>query len=397
MWPDQRTIKPMLRLFIAYLAPWQTAASSGSAGNSALAAHLTQYKSHVSDLVHRASRHDSASGGDGRYSSEWQQHVLSNLPFYLILVPLFMERSVSRISARGETAAADVMTVLGVLGASSELIDTLQRVEQDLGRYASTQPRRAEGPYAELLPWLYEQLVDWETAATATCLGDSALGARTAANTTNRAGNAAPPTMFSTGEGGAAWVGREILDLSGRVLKEEPLKRLKRYMEAVLPLSRLPDHPAGEAEHAAAAAQDEAVPRLPKSTWRDVRYKGDPLQKPVTSYEWAPLARTLVAASIWLNAKLGLDVPLTPEEESQPAENRVQEMILRLRRSGFRINLRVFADVRTLAWLPVAYMLVVMVFRVISTVFWALLSVPSADKALTGDSGRYHQHHQHWQ
>jgi hypothetical protein len=41
--------------------------------------------------------------------------------------------------------------------------------------YAGSQPRRADGDFAELLPWLVEQAQDWEAAATATCAGNAAL------------------------------------------------------------------------------------------------------------------------------------------------------------------------------------------------------------------------------
>ncbi len=62
--------------------------------------------------------------------------------------------------------------------------------------------------------------------------------------------------------------------------------------------------------------------RLPRSTWRDVRYKGDPLTRPIASYELGPLVRLLVALSMRLNAWLALDRPWTPQED--PPENRVQ-------------------------------------------------------------------------
>lgn len=38
---------------------------------------------------------------------------------------------------------------------------------------AVSQPRRAEGAYAELLPWIAEQAYDWEVAATVNCMGDT--------------------------------------------------------------------------------------------------------------------------------------------------------------------------------------------------------------------------------
>lgn len=74
MWPDQRSIKPMLRPFLAYLAPWRTQAaapalSAGSfaaaPGHAPITAHLT---AHVSDLVQRVHWADGshrAGGQDG--------------------------------------------------------------------------------------------------------------------------------------------------------------------------------------------------------------------------------------------------------------------------------------------------------------------------------------------
>lgn len=49
----------------------------------------------------------------------------------------------------------------------------LGRVEKDLSKFAASQPRRADGPFAELLPWLLDQAHDWEVAATANAAGDT--------------------------------------------------------------------------------------------------------------------------------------------------------------------------------------------------------------------------------
>ena len=62
--------------------------------------------------------------------------------------------------------------------------------------------------------------------------------------------------------------------------------------------------------------------RLPRSSWRDVRYKGDPLTRPIASFELGLLVRLLVALSLRLNAWLELDRPWTPGED--PPENRFQ-------------------------------------------------------------------------
>ena len=62
--------------------------------------------------------------------------------------------------------------------------------------------------------------------------------------------------------------------------------------------------------------------RLPKSSWRDVRYKGDTLTRPIASFELGFLVRLLVALSMRLNAWLALDRPRAPGEE--PPEKRMQ-------------------------------------------------------------------------
>lgn len=57
-----------------------------------------------------------------------------------------------------------------------------------------------------------------------------------------------------------------------------------------------------------------------------MRYKGDPLTRPIASYELGLLVRLLVALSLRLNAWLALDRPWTPQED--PPENRAQVCFL---------------------------------------------------------------------
>lgn len=379
MWPDQRTIKPLLRAFLAYVAPWKTGAAAGPGGSQspqgALASHLT---AHVSELVHRVSRADAAAAGPGAtagattttsggaYTSEWESHVLSNLPFYLELFPLFLERSISRVSVRGETAVHDVLTVLGVLEASPGLLDLLKGVERDFNRCAASQPRRAEGPYAELLPWLIDQSHDWQVAATANAVGDTPAASR-----------AAPSyVMFAAaGDRCAGLAAKDLLDLSASMLKPDDHKRLLQCLERVLPLAelaQLAEVAPAAASNAAAEGLLDAVPRLPRSTWKDVKYKGDPLHRPVTSYEIGPLVRVAVAVSERVNLALSLDRPWDQGEE--PAENRFQEVLVHVRKRGIRVNLRPIADVRNLFWIPVVFWTLQLLLRII----WIAVTVIAA-------------------
>lgn len=76
LWPEQRSIKPLLRCFLAYIAPWRTSsaaplllqgAATAAPGHSALASHLT---AQVSDLVQRVHWADGGKG-DGSSRRVW--------------------------------------------------------------------------------------------------------------------------------------------------------------------------------------------------------------------------------------------------------------------------------------------------------------------------------------
>lgn len=82
LWPEQRSIKPLLRCFLAYVAPWRSSGAAplppapgggggggGAHGPSQLASHLT---AQVTDLVHRVHWADGAKGEGG---SRWARHT----------------------------------------------------------------------------------------------------------------------------------------------------------------------------------------------------------------------------------------------------------------------------------------------------------------------------------
>ena len=262
------------------------------------------------------------------------------------------------MSVRGETAVQDVLRVLGILESSPALVDLLRAVERDVNRCAASQPRRAEGPYAELLPWLIEQSQDWQTAATANAVGDTPA--------TGRQGPSY--VMFSAaGDRCASLAAKDLLDLSAGMLKPDAQKRLKKCLERVLPLAELAEATPAAAANAAAAGFMDSVPRLPRSTWRDVRFKGDSLERPVTTHEIAPLVRIAVAISQRINAALGLDHAW--DEGEEPPENQIQEILVKFRQKGKKVDLRPFADVRNLFWFPVAYWTI----KVLLRAFWVIV------------------------
>ena len=278
----------------------------------------------------------------------------------------------------------------------------------------------------------------------------------------------AAPTfsLFSTAEGGAAYVARDLLELSSHFFKPDVQRRLRRCLEASLPLAALPAAAAEAGRAVEEAAQDEAVAvsgrgwqwwrgglggladgwqegqggqrgapgfaswagslhsvpgpastavswvppadaspppraaplpqRLPKSSWRDVRYKGDPMLRPIASYEIGLLVRLLVALSVRLNAALGLDSwqRRGAGGEEEPPEDRVQEVLARARRRGLRVNLRPLADVRNLAWIPIGWFLVLHTLRFLTWLVLALATGPG-EGAGGGYAAQQRQYRQH--
>lgn len=57
---------------------------------------------------------------------------------------------------------------------------------------------------------------------------------------------------------------------------------------------------------------------LRRGHWSEVRYRGDPLRRPIASYEVPVLARLAVRASSAANARLRLDSPMA-DDEAPPA------------------------------------------------------------------------------
>lgn len=61
---------------------------------------------------------------------DWQGHVMSHLPFYLVLLPQFIQLSYSRLSSsKSEAAARDLQLVLGSLANSPALLELLAKIE----------------------------------------------------------------------------------------------------------------------------------------------------------------------------------------------------------------------------------------------------------------------------
>ncbi|KAK9831540.1 hypothetical protein WJX81_007383 [Elliptochloris bilobata] len=349
-WPEQRSLRPIVSLWCAYLAPWWPPPAAGAADAGAtgwLAApsagagggeRLARELQHVTGLVHQAlgDGHAPPRGGEdavaGRYTREWQAHVLANLPFYELLLPRFLALTRARVSSQGDTALADVLKVLTIFKAAPELVELLAGVEAGYCAFAAHPARRPEGAHAELLPFLADQALDWEATAAARCAGAPLPAAVPALR------------LLDRGDQGGAALAREVLQAAKGAVREELLAETAAVAAAVLPMREL-----GAAEPAAAPATPapaERVQGLRRGTWRDVAYKGDRMRRPIASNEIGWLVRLLLAVSDCANARLGLGTSLAEGEAAPSADApALQRARHWLRKWRWRVNLRPLAEV----------------------------------------------------
>lgn len=83
-------------------------------------------------------------------------------------------------------------------------------------------------------------------------------------------------------------------------------------LSLVLVLGRVPPGPC--APYLAKRLGTVSPQGLRRGHWSQVRYRGDPLRRPIASYELAPLARLAVRASEAANRRLRLGEPLADDE-----------------------------------------------------------------------------------
>lgn len=339
LWPDQRTIKPLLKVITAVLAPWQYSDVSTKTEST------TTMFSGLAKTVGLES-HSSGKKRGTAYNSDWEHHVLSHLPFYLDLVPLFLELSISRVGARGETSVNDVLKIMHIFEKSEELVNLLREIEKDVNKCYISHPRRAEGPYAELIPWIIDQAENWKQFAS--CDASQAV----LRQQNNEFGDSKMRplfNMFSTRIPCAACSAHDILCLSSGILKPAAQNSVEKSFANVLPLAEVGDDGGDRIDGGITGYgfHFESVRKISKNTWKDVTFKGNDLAKPKTSYEVPYLLEFVIYLSNWFNASLGLDEPW---RENEICENIIQQFLHALRKKGWIINLRPMADVRNVVW-----------------------------------------------
>ncbi|DBB02511.1 TPA: hypothetical protein ACH3X3_011503 [Trebouxia sp. C0006] len=348
-WPEQRPVQPLISLYIAYIAPWGLTtvpeptkqSGQGSAGGTV---PLTRQLHNMEGLVHRVLRdkpNSSPSDKDIRpvpqfQLGQWEGHVLASLPFYMLLLPLLLSLLKSRVASKATSALQDLAKVLVVFKAAPELCNLLRAVEEEYTKAREQHKSRVEGPHADVLPWIQAQAAAFESAASA-----SVRDAPTA--------HAEAPqfVLFSRGERGGAAQVRNILNRAVGA-QEDVIRQVEECALGWLPMDKLGQ--TGDQHAPQPAPPLPAMPTVKKATIEQLHFKGDPMHRPVMSREVGFLVQGLVKLSEWLNHQIGLD---QPAQEGEMAETQIQDVLLWLRRKGYRINLRGLAERQTLWWIGI--------------------------------------------
>lgn len=399
-WPEQRSLSSVTQLWLAAIAPWwppgispgsdsPTAWRPASAqGAPAFAqreaaqretADGSDFTRRLSGVIHRvgnsqAAQHrpDQGKALAPRYTAEWETHVLANLPLWRILLPIFLDRMLSRVSSQGDAALADLHHVLKVLQSAPALAALLKGAEAALAPpgllHRTPEARHESAGFADLVPWLTDQAQEWAAVACATL------------------DTSAPPAVlpemqiFGDGpNGGAARVQRVLKAAKGAV-REELLRATAEAAAAVLPMASLPDVTPQERTK----SQPDSRPvqgALRLGRWQDLQYKGDWMRRPISSNEIGWLVRLLLLLSDLGNRWLYLQgsEPPAPAAPSFPLAMLLSaHAAVRVR--GWRMNLRPLAEIQTLLWLPVAFLLLWACWHVL-LLLWSGLTAPYEDSS----------------
>ncbi|RCV47043.1 hypothetical protein SETIT_9G579000v2 [Setaria italica] len=246
------------------------------------------------------------------YSSSWKTYVLSNYLFYSSMVVHLLGFAHKFIHSDVASVLLMVYKVLEVLSSSPELLDLLRKVDVSY----HTGLVESSPPYDDVLkyvPSIREQLKDWEDGLSETDADGSFLHEHW--NSDLR--------LFSYDENGAynllqlllIRAESEILRLSGDTQQAlQTLDSIKSQMKRVFQgqVERIHGNTSLEELHNQQQQMRGEVftPKHPssgKSSWADVKYRGEWMRRPISETEVAWLARILIRLSDWLNGALGLD------------------------------------------------------------------------------------------
>mmetsp|Transcript_41324 Transcript_41324/g.105667 ORF Transcript_41324/g.105667 Transcript_41324/m.105667 type:complete len:767 (+) Transcript_41324:319-2619(+) len=291
----------LLDLWAAAALPWTSQPlPRPSAPATPQSPPLTQITSHLPGLLHMNSP-PAAQQAPARqlYSAEWRNHTLTTLPFIQLMLPLLIEVTVSRVqySPQPLEPVKELLTVLQPLAESSELVDLLKMVDSSLEHFHASHHRTTEAAYADVLPFLCDQAVDWERVAGVDPSTRATMGISTI------------QPLFGVEPGSAAHNMAVLLQLEKLNMLEGGRKLLERLRAAALRILPLDDIPKSRPRSPILqSAVEPSRQQLRKSSWQDLQaqvasQKAD-IRRPITSHE-IPL---IVRAVLPIHEKFDLDL-----------------------------------------------------------------------------------------
>jgi len=260
------SMRKLLELWRAAALPWTSRPLPRPVAPSHVQSPpLKQITSHLPHLLHMNSPPAAQQAPAlQRFSSEWRSHTLATLPFMNVLLPLLIEATVSRVlySPQPLEPLKDLLAAFQPLSDSPDLVALLKAVDASLAHFHSNHHRTTEAAYAEVLPFLCDQALDWEKVA----LAGVDVSARP-----NMAVSTAQP-LFGVEPGSAACNMAVLLQLEKPQAMEGGRKLLQQMRTAALRVLPLDDIPVNRPR--SPVLQDFAEPnrhQLRKSKWEDLQ------------------------------------------------------------------------------------------------------------------------------
>ena len=370
-WPNESTanLGPVMNLWVTYLMPWTLSfpaphrRRSGSGGSptsrgieklsrgiEAVQAVAADIKSNSPKFVGDRSPLSSSASPRRTKQPLDEMHVLRNVPFYCELMKHFLELCCNRVPVDAEGTATALYSVLRSLASCPEAVRILEQVEAAFNEYAPVDPFAPGAsakepppptPYDDFLPYIHEQIMDWDPPETtnqdpmATVTPMGAPGARRGADPFALHGAAKPPAvspkfcMFTMDQEGLPQVALALLERLDRDMAHvgpshslrQRVPKLRKAAFTVFSLERLGESVTARATFSTELNKPDSRTggngsgknaigwaRLGKAqTTSKQLYRGDWNTRPIHDMEFPPLARLLIALSEELNSGLGLE------------------------------------------------------------------------------------------
>ena len=327
LWPAERSVslKPVIDLWITYIAPWEGQSYKNNRKQQTVKGKSSQDSpSNVSSMLRRTvsgitsspislsmsssadKKAEASHGGSGTGSewSEWKEHILSNMPFYTILVQYFINIEYARATSRPESAISDLFVLVDSAlscGRRTSLVSFLRETEQDLHMHSLGSLTGSK--YFERFSLIRHDYHELHKYSLHGLPSNYILnGGETVFNTLHSKDSAMLIQLQQT---------MDVLSIS-RKLSLNKLKELANLCSHVFDYEfKLPTK-SGRSTQSGDRHKKSKAEMYRSFTWHDVvafqkRYRGDWMKRPVASYEIPILVHFWIHLSERANQVLGLD------------------------------------------------------------------------------------------